>query len=123
MINPISFGNINIIDDAKSKVEESNSKKFENILGDLTAKKDEKGLKEVCQNLESIFLNMIFKNIRNTIERSSLVDYGFATEMYEDMLFEKYSEEAAKAKGVGLAQMLYQQLSHNLESGEKDNVD
>ena len=123
MINPISFGNINLTDLAINKVEEAGNKKFESILQEVASSKQEKELKEACQNFEALFLNMIFKSMRNTIQKSELMGESFATNMYEDMLYEKFSEEAAKDRGIGIGDMLYKQLSKNLERGDENIVE
>ena len=123
MINPIGFGNINITDLAINKVEEGENKKFESILQEVTSSKQEKELKVACQNFEALFLNMIFKSMRNTIQKSEFMADSFATNMYEDMLYEKFSEEAAKDRGIGLGDMLYKQLSKNLERGDENIVE
>ena len=34
------------------------------------------------------------------------------------MLYEDFSEEAAKGKGLGLGEMLYRQLSRNIKDSE-----
>ena len=62
---------------------------------------------------------MMFKSMRNTVQKSDIMGDSFVTNVYEDMLYEKFSEEAAKGKGIGLAEMLYKQLSHNLENSEE----
>ncbi|MCK9217931.1 MAG: rod-binding protein [Firmicutes bacterium] len=123
MVNPIGFGNINITDLAINKVEEGENKKFESILQEVTSSKQEKELKVACQNFEALFLNMIFKSMRNTIQKSEFMADSFATNMYEDMLYEKFSEEAAKDRGIGLGDMLYKQLSKNLERGDENIVE
>lgn len=123
MINPIGFGNINITDLAINKVEEAGNKKFESILQEVTSSKQEKELKEACQNFEALFLNMMFKSMRNTIPKSEFMSDSFATDMYEDMLYEKFSEEAAKDRGIGLGDMLYKQLLKNLERGDESIVE
>ncbi len=123
MINPIGFGNINLTDLAINKVEEAGNKKFESILQEVASSKQEKELKEACQSFEALFLNMIFKSMRNTIQKSELMGESFATNMYEDMLYEKFSEEAAKDRGIGIGDMLYKQLSKNLERGDENIVE
>lgn len=123
MINPIGFGNANLTDLAINKVEEAGNKKFESILQEVASSKQEKELKEACQNFEALFLNMIFKSMRNTIQKSELMGESFATNMYEDMLYEKFSEEAAKDRGIGIGDMLYKQLSKNLEKGDENIVE
>ncbi len=123
MIDSIGTGN-NIIDysNIKEKAQEAKQGEFESALEKAVRDKDEKKLKKACSELESVFVNMMFKQMRSTIQKSELFGGGYAEEMYEDMLYEKYSEEASKNNGIGLADILYRQLSKNMnkESEEKD---
>ncbi|HCJ57422.1 MAG TPA: muramidase [Clostridiaceae bacterium] len=120
MINPInSDNNIQMkaaLDNAKATQDQS----FEEMLQKASAGKDEAKLREACANLESVFLNMMFKSMRNTVEKSDLMGESFATGVYEDMLYEKFAEEASKGKGLGLGELLYKQLSANIKRDEEE---
>ncbi|HYF84396.1 MAG TPA: rod-binding protein [Clostridia bacterium] len=122
MINPISNGN-NIVDynNIKDKVQEAQQGDFESALEKAIEEKDEKKLKKACSDLEAIFVNMMFKQMRNTVQKSDLVDGGSAEEMYEDMLFDKYAEEVSKGQGTGLGDVLYKQLSKNMKKESEEN--
>lgn len=122
MINPISSGN-NITDygNIKEKTQEAKQGEFEKALDKAIEEKDEKKLKKACSELEAIFVNMMFKQMRNTVQKSDLFNGGYAEEMYEDMLFEKYAEEISKGKGVGLSDVLYQQLSKSMKGESEEN--
>lgn len=118
MINPIDFGNNSFIEAALKKADTAEKERFEEVLKEAASIKQEKELKEACQNFEAIFLNMMFKSMRNTVQKSDFMGESFATGVYEDMLYENFSEEAAKGKGLGLGEMLYRQLSKNLKDSE-----
>lgn len=118
MINPIDFGNNSFVEAALKKADTAEKECFEEVLKEAASKNQEKELKEACQNFEAIFLNMMFKSMRNTVQKSGLMGDSFATGVYEDMLYENFSEEAAKGKGIGLGDMLYKQLSRNIKDSE-----
>ncbi|HWR61423.1 MAG TPA: rod-binding protein [Clostridia bacterium] len=123
MIDSISSGN-NIIDysNINNKAQEAKEGAFESELEKAVREKDDQKLKKVCSDLEAVFINMMFKQMRNTVQKSELMGGGYAEEMYEDMLYEKYAEEASKNKGIGIGDILYKQLSKNMnkENGEND---
>ena len=123
MIDSINSGN-NIVDysNIRGKAQDAKQGEFESELEKAVQEKDDKKLKKACSDLESVFINMMFKQMRSTVQKSGLFDGGYAEEMYEDMLYDKYSEEASKNNGIGLADILYRQLSKNLnkEGEEKD---
>ena len=104
---------------ALSNAKVAKDESFEERLQKASTSKDEEKLREVCNNLESVFLNMMFKSMRSTIQKSDLMGESFATEAYEDMLYENYADEASKAKGFGLGDMLYKQLSKNIKTDEE----
>jgi flagellar protein FlgJ len=69
-------------------------------------------LYEQCQDFESIFVKMMLKQMRATVDKSdSLLSGGWAEEIYQDMLDDEYSGTMAKKAGFGLADQLYRQLS------------
>ncbi len=74
-------------------------------------KKDDKKLKGTLQEFESIFLYYLLKEMRNTVHRTGLLDGGRAEEFFQEMLDEELSKNLARANGIGIAQMLYKQLS------------
>ncbi|MBL8967147.1 MAG: rod-binding protein, partial [Spirochaetaceae bacterium] len=68
-------------------------------------------LYEQCAEFESIFAKMMLKEMRNTVEKSGLVDGGWAENIFQDMLDDEYSKSMAKTANFGLADQLYRQLS------------
>ena len=122
MINPISSGN-SIVDynNITDKSQEAKQGEFEKALENAIAEKDEKKLKKACSDLEAVFVNMMFKQMRNTVQKSGLLDGGSAEEMYEDLLFDKYAEEVSKGEGTGLGDILYQQLAKSMKKESEEN--
>ena len=122
MIDSISNGN-NIVDysSIKGKSQEAKQGEFESALEKALQEKDDKKLKKACSDLEAVFVNMMFSQMRNTVQKSDLFGGGYAEDMYEDMLYDKYSEEASKNNGTGLGDMLYRQLSKNMKKESEEN--
>ncbi|MDR2939940.1 MAG: rod-binding protein [Clostridiales bacterium] len=76
---------------------------------------DDNGLKEACTEMESYFINYLFKVMRGTVNREgSFIKPSMATETYEDMMYEEVSKVYARAGGIGLSGMLYKQMSAEL---------
>jgi flagellar protein FlgJ len=119
LINPINSDYNIQMKAAVDKVKTEEGQSFEDMLQKAAEEKDEKKLREACRNLESVFLNIMFSSMRNTIQKSDLPGDSFAAGVYEDMLYEKYAEEASKGKGLGLGEMLYEQLSKNIKVDEE----
>ncbi len=121
MVNPIN--NLNAVDytNIKGKFQEARQGEFERALEKAIEEKDEKKLKQTCRDLESLFVSMMFKQMRNTVQKSDLFRGGFAEDMYEDMLLDKYAEEVSKGNGTGLGDILYRQLSKNIKKESEEN--
>ena len=55
---------------------------------------------------------MMLKEMRNSVDKSnSLLDGGWAEDIYSDMLDDEYSKSIARNAGLGLSDQLYKQLS------------
>ncbi len=69
------------------------------------------GLYEVCVDFEAIFIKQMLNVMRKTVHKNGLLDGGFAEEIFEDMLYDEYSQKMARNAQFGLANILYNQLS------------
>ncbi|PKM76316.1 MAG: muramidase [Firmicutes bacterium HGW-Firmicutes-15] len=94
--------------------DKTSSDKFTRELESAVSKQDKQKLMASCQELESVFLNKIMECMRATIPKSDLVEKSFATETFESMLDEEYSKQMSKTGSIGLADILYKQLSNKL---------
>lgn len=107
-------GNLNktIIENYRRKAAEEN---FEASVRNAVEKKDERKLREVCQDFEGILLSIIYREMKATILKSDLLPESGERRIFEEMLDQKLMEEASKGRGLGLADMLYNQLSKQLK--------
>ena len=67
-------------------------------------------LKHVSQKFEGIFLRMMFKEMRDTVQKSNLFGNSQAMEFFETMQDEAISDHLASAGGFGLGNVIYQRL-------------
>jgi len=68
-------------------------------------------LYELALELEQILVQNMLRGMRNTVQRTNLIDTGFAGEIYEDMLFDEYARILTRNAGFGFAEMAYRELS------------
>ena len=85
------------------------------MLESVRNEKDSAKLKKTCRDLEGVFVSMMFKQMNSSVQKSGLIDEGYAGGLYREMLSEKYAEEAVKGEGMGIAKMLFKQLSAKSE--------
>lgn len=84
-------------------------KKIEGIKG----KQDDEALKQACKDFESIFLSIMFKEMKKTIPENGLIEKSTGTEIFEEMHIEELSKEVANTdEGLGIADMLYEQFKN-----------
>ena len=68
-------------------------------------------LYEVCMELETFLIKNLIKSMRGTVQKTKLIDPGFAGEVYEDMLYDEYAKSFAQNANLGFAEMAYRELS------------
>ena len=93
-----------------SQMSEKNLERLRNSssFGKLNSEKD---IEKVSRDFESIFLNKLLSSMRKTVPKSGLLD-SFATDMFQSMMDEEMSKEMAKNKGMGMGEMIYNDLSN-----------
>lgn len=91
-----------------------------NALKRQSTQNDPKKLRAVAEQFESIFLNMMLKNMRgaNEVFSKDNVLGGEQTEFYQELLDHQISVNMGKTKSLGLADMMIKQI----ESTEKKSV-
>ncbi|MDR1576015.1 MAG: rod-binding protein [Treponema sp.] len=67
-------------------------------------------LYEQCLELETFLVKNLISSMRSTIQKSGLIDEGFAGKMYEDMLYDEYAKDFTRNAGFGLAEQAYREL-------------
>jgi flagellar protein FlgJ len=68
-------------------------------------------LYEQCEALETFLIKNLLNSMRSTVQKTGLVDEGFAGKMYEDMLYDAYAEDFTKQADFGLAALAYLELT------------
>ena len=70
----------------------------------------DKELMEVSRKFEALLIHQMLKAMRQTVQKSDLLN-SFSLQQYESMMDEEIASEMAKNKGIGLADSLFYQLS------------
>ncbi len=67
---------------------------------------------EACRAFESYFIQTIFREMRKTsLDNGGFIGKSNAENIFTDMLDEEVSKQASAAGGIGLADMMYKQLT------------
>ncbi|WP_291328738.1 rod-binding protein [Desulfovibrio sp. UCD-KL4C] len=99
---------------------------FKNKLTSLNDKissgKDvDKGLRSACKKFEAVFMGKIWKQMRKGVQKSEYLSSKYE-DQYTSMFDKDFSEKLADGGGIGLADMLYQQLRAKLDDASKETL-
>ncbi len=80
--------------------------------------RDLERLRQVCQDFESIFVNILLKEARNSMSEDTIFgpkSHGIKT--MEAMYDEEMARSIAKGEGMGISKALYNQLKVGVGKG------
>ncbi len=75
------------------------------------ANADSQKLQEACAEFESLFINLVMKQMRKTVAKSGLIDGGKGEQVFTEMMDEQISKQVALRQGIGLKDALIEQLT------------
>ena len=78
----------------------------------------EKKLRESCEGFESIFIQKMWEEMRKTLPKSTLL-HGKEEQFWQGMYDQELAKKMTSAGGIGLADMMYAQLSRGLVSASR----
>jgi len=87
---------------------------FADVLKQAYSSGDKEKLKQVCREFEGLMLQMMYKQMKRTIPESELLPASSGREIFQEMLDEELINNATQ-RGIGLSDVLYRQLSMNMD--------
>jgi flagellar protein FlgJ len=72
--------------------------------------RESKKLLDVCYEMESLFIGNMLKAMRKTVDESALYGKSFASQIFNDMLYDEYANIMARSDQFGIARQIYKQL-------------
>lgn len=101
-----------------SPINTTNIQKDPNIIKDkmenLREVQDNKKLMDTCREFESIFVQMMLKEMRNTVHEDGIIEKSQGTKIFEEMHMEELAKEMTKGdNSIGIAKMMYEQFKRN----------
>ncbi|HAA25256.1 MAG TPA: flagellar biosynthesis protein FlgJ [Ruminiclostridium sp.] len=88
--------------------------KFEEYLRKAYSDGDKQKLKDACREFEALFMQLMYRQMKRTVPKSDFLPESTARKIFEEMLDEELIDNA-KERGVGIADVLYRQLSLNMD--------
>lgn len=79
----------------------------------------EKELRKACQDFEAVFISKLWKGMKSTVPKEGYLN-SKQEEQYLSMFDKEFAENMSRAGGIGLADMIYDQLSQKLKETSRD---
>ncbi|MCL2203071.1 MAG: rod-binding protein [Defluviitaleaceae bacterium] len=77
---------------------------------------DRAAIRHAAEVFESYFIQMMFREMRKTtLNENSFIPKSHAEKIFTSMKDEEVSKQAAAAGGIGLADMIYRQMTRHLD--------
>ena len=76
----------------------------------ISAEQESKRLREACEGFEAMFLDIMFKEMRKTVPENTLFGESQGEKIWHSMLDTELMQNVAKSGGVGIADMMYDNL-------------
>ena len=97
---------------AQMQTDSGDASGFESALNAAMQSADSKALMDGCKSFESYFVQMMFREMRKTAGgNDGILPDSQATQTFQDMLDQQYAENISNGQGIGIADMMYKQLS------------
>ncbi len=101
----------NKLSSAQTKSESDFATQLQTAAANAADSKEDAKLKKVCQDMEAVFLNLLLSKMRDTVPQSGLLGDSSEEKTIRSLLDTEMTKNMAQAGGMGLADMLYRQLS------------
>lgn len=101
-----------VLGGAKVKQADSLKNNFKTLVKEKDKELQQKGLRKAAQDLESLFVSMIFKQMRSSVPKDKLTGgSGREQEIFTSMFDDEIAKTIANGKGIGFANAIERQLS------------
>ncbi|MCL1915854.1 MAG: rod-binding protein [Desulfovibrionaceae bacterium] len=108
MNDPLTLFTNQAGDDVRRKLE------MERLRSNLKAPQDQKAkLREACEGFEAIFIQKIWEQMRKNVPQDGYL-HSREEAMYQGMYDQEFARKMASSGGIGLADMLYDQLAQRM---------
>ena len=114
----MDFGSADLINSTAYSQAVDNTAKYDNTLNKDYAGATDEELVDACKEFETYFIEQMFKSMQKMVPESEYTSSSTKTmtEYYKEQLISEYASNAAnQGDGLGIAQMLYEQMKRNYD--------
>jgi len=107
---------------AESKELQGFKRKLTSLNDRLSGGKDQKAaLRDACKKFEAVFMGKIWQQMRKNVPKGGYLSNRYE-QQYTAMFDKDFSEKLAEGGGIGLGDMLYDQLRAKLENASRSTL-
>ena len=78
-------------------------------------------LDKACRDFESLFVNYMLQQMRQTVPQDGMFSGGQAEKLYTSMMDQEVAKEITKQRGMGLAPIMYRQMMSGIDDETTKN--
>lgn len=82
---------------------------------------DAQEVKKLSQDFEAIFMEIVLKSMRESVDKSNFIDGGNGEQIFQSMLDSEYAKNLASQNMTGLSSSIERHLSQLMDGGSKIN--
>lgn len=106
-----------MLKDAEHKA--ASASQAQHVVNEAAVSKRDKELKDACKGFEAMFLSMMYKEMRATVPENTLFGESNGQKIFMDMRDSELMKNVAESGGLGLADLMYRQLSPQIKAQEQ----
>ncbi|WP_319466156.1 rod-binding protein [uncultured Pseudodesulfovibrio sp.] len=76
-------------------------------------------LRQACEKFEAVFISKLWKEMKSTVKKEGYL-HSKQEDQYMSMFDREFAEKMSRSGGIGLADMIYDQLSEKLKETSRD---
>lgn len=77
----------------------------------LSPNRNKEQLEKACKEFESLFVNYMMQQMRRTIPEDGLISRSQGEKIYTGMLDNEVAKSVSHSRGIGLARVMYEQMT------------
>lgn len=97
----------------------ANSERFEQLS--QKQPQDSEEIKKLSKDFEAIFMEIVLKSMRESVDKSNFIDGGNGEQIFQSMLDSEYSKNLASQDMTGLSSSIESHLTNLMNGGGKIN--
>lgn len=83
---------------------------------------DDAAIRQFSQDFEALFVQRLMKEMRKSVPHSELMGNSMSMQWFEEMFDQAVAKEVAAENSIGMAQVIYEQLTRSAGEGHSSGM-